>query len=126
MTQEGETVSISQACKWSGLSRRSFYYQPTKAKPKVNEHLANRIKHCINAFPHAGYRTVAWMLGENKNTVQRIFQLKGWEVRKRKSGARPRVQSKVSVACQPNRRWATDMCRVWCGRDGWCLEAIMG
>lgn len=30
-----------------------------------------------------GYRTVAGLLGMNKNTVQRIFQLKGWQVHKR-------------------------------------------
>ena len=35
----------------------------------------------IDTLPYAGYRTVAWLLGENKNTVQRIFQLKGWQVR---------------------------------------------
>ena len=39
----------------------------------------------IDTLPYAGYRTVAWLLGENKNTVQRIFQLKGWQVRKRRS-----------------------------------------
>ena len=37
----------------------------------------------IEAEPSFGYRTVAWLLGFNKNTVQRIFQIKGWQVRKR-------------------------------------------
>ncbi|MDP6190915.1 MAG: hypothetical protein QF872_08930 [Gammaproteobacteria bacterium] len=52
----------------------------------------------IDDLPYAGYRTVAWLLGENKNTVQRVFQLKHWQVRKRPSGARPRVQALPSVA----------------------------
>ncbi len=29
----------------------------------------------------AGYRTGAWLLGESKNSVQRIFQIKGWQAR---------------------------------------------
>ncbi len=37
----------------------------------------------IETDPSFGYRSVAVLLGMNKNTVQRIFQLKGWQVRKR-------------------------------------------
>ena len=117
---------MSQACKWSGYSRRSWYYRSTKGKPKVNEHLAARAKRVIDQLPYAGYRTVAWLLGENKNTIQRLFQLKGWQVRKRKSGARPRVQALPSVASRPNERWATDMARVWCGPlNRWCALTIV-
>ena len=47
----------------------------------------------IEENPSFGYRTVAALLGFNKNTVQRIFQLKGWQVRKRPVGFRPRVQA---------------------------------
>lgn len=61
----------------------------------------------------------------NKNTVQRIFQLKGWQVRKRATGMRPRVQALASVAGSPNERWATDLCRVWGGRDGWLSLALV-
>ncbi|MBL3587808.1 hypothetical protein JMM61_21115 [Rhodovulum sulfidophilum] len=42
----------------------------------------------IEEEPSFGYRTVAWLLGFNKNTVQRIFQIKGWQVRKRAVGIR--------------------------------------
>ncbi|WP_158235158.1 hypothetical protein [Comamonas sp. 26] len=51
-----------------------------------------------------GYRTVAHILGLNKNTVQRIFRIKGWQVRKRPVGFRPRIQSLPSVAKAPNER----------------------
>ncbi|WP_244953603.1 hypothetical protein WCN79_17820 [Xanthomonas axonopodis pv. vasculorum] len=51
----------------------------------------------IEAEPSFGYRTVAALLGMNKNTVQRIFQLKGWQVRKRALGQRPRIEAKVSA-----------------------------
>jgi len=37
----------------------------------------------------------------NKNTLQRIFQLKGWQVRKRALGSRPRIEVKVSATERP-------------------------
>ena len=61
----------------------------------------------------------------NKNTVQRIFQLKGWQVRKRAIGRRPRIEALPSVAQAPNERWATDLCRIWGGRDGWLTLALV-
>ncbi|MFN3279928.1 MAG: IS3 family transposase, partial [Paracoccus hibiscisoli] len=71
------------------------------------------------------YRTVAWLLGFNKNTVQRVFQLKGWQVRKRAVGIRPRIQAIPSVATAPNERWSTDLARVWTGKDGWASLALV-
>src|SRR5690625_7219967 len=79
----------------------------------------------IEENPSFGYRTVAWLLGFNKNTVQRIFQLKGWQVRKRSIGFRPRVEALPSVATAPNERWSTDLCRVWTGRDVWASLALV-
>ncbi|MFN4235882.1 MAG: DDE-type integrase/transposase/recombinase [Vogesella sp.] len=61
----------------------------------------------------------------NKNTVQRIFQLKGWQVKKRPVGFRPRVQALPSVAAEPNQRWSTNLCRIWAGKDGWCYLALV-
>jgi len=55
----------------------------------------------IEENPSFGYRTVAGLLGFNKNTVQRIFQLKGWQVKKRPVGFRPRIQALPSVANAP-------------------------
>ncbi|CAJ6678590.1 insertion element IS2 transposase InsD [Burkholderia pseudomallei] len=77
----------------------------------------------IEESPSFGYRTLAHLLGFNKNTVQRIFRLMGWQVRKRPIGFRPRVQAMPSVATAPNERGSTDMCRVWAGRDGWVTLA---
>ena len=54
-----------------------IYYKPTKAAPKVDPRFANLIKAMIDAKPSFGYRTVAWFSGFNKNTVQRISQIKG-------------------------------------------------
>src|SRR5262249_18767111 len=40
-------------------------------------------------------------------------------------GFRPRVQAMPSVAAAPNERWAIDLCRVWSGRDGWAVLALV-
>lgn len=122
---EGFEVSISKLCRWFGVARRSVYYKPRRATPKVNPDLCEPIKALIETEPSFGYRTVASLLGFNKNTVQRIFQIKGWQVRKRSVGHRPRIEAVPSVAVRPDERWATDLCRVWGGRDGWLTLALV-
>ncbi len=118
-------MSVSQLCRWFDLPRRTVYYKPTKTAPKVKPELAEPIKALIEEEPSFGYRTVAGLLDMNKNTVQRVFQLMGWQVRKRAVGMRPRIEALPSVAQSPNERWATDLCRVWGGRDGWLSLALV-
>jgi len=101
------------------------YYMPVKAKPKVQDRFAEPIKQMIEAEPSFGYRTVASLLRFNKNTVQRVFQLMGWQVRKRAIGHRPRIEALLSVVTMPNERGATDRCRIWVGRDGWQTVALV-
>lgn len=79
----------------------------------------------IEQNPSFGYRTVAYLLDFNKNTVQRIFQLMRWQVKKRPVGFRPRIQVLPSIAARPNERWSTDMCRVWSGREDWVSLALV-
>ena len=90
---EGISVPLAKLCAWFGVPRRTIYYKPTKAAPTVDPRLADPIKAMIEAEPSFGYRTVAWLLGFNKNTVQRIFQIKGWQVRKRPIGMRTRIRT---------------------------------
>ena len=122
---DGFEASISKLCRWFGVARRSLYYKRSRATPKVDPAFAGPIKALIEEEPSFGYRTVANLLGFNKNTVQRIFQIKGWQVRKRPIGRRPRIEAIPSVAMSPNERWATDLCRVWGGRDGWLSLALV-
>jgi len=96
LRNEGVAASLSQLCRWFEVPRRTVYYQAVKAKPKVNAQFAERIKAMIEDSPSFGYRTVAHLLGLNKNTVQRIFQ----------------IQALPSMAKAPNERWSTDLCRV--------------
>jgi putative transposase len=122
---DGYDVSISKLCRWFEVPRRSVYYRSVKAAPKLQERFVTPIKAMIEENPSFGYRTVAHLLELNKNTVQRVFQLKGWQVRKRPVGFRPRVQALPSVAKRPDERWATDMCRIWAGRDNWATLALV-
>lgn len=116
---------MARLCRWFGRPRRTVYYKPTKAPSKVRPELARPIKSLIEQEPSFGYRTVAGLLGMNKNTVQRIFQLQGWQVRKRAGGKRPRIEALPSVASAPDQRWATALCRIWAGRDGWLTLALV-
>ncbi|VDS08418.1 hypothetical protein PARHAE_01602 [Paracoccus haematequi] len=119
MLADGIKVSLVKLCAWFGVPRRTVYYKPAKAAPKVGSRFAEPIKAVIAENPSFGYRTVAFLLSFNKNTVQRIFQLKHWQVRKRPIGMRPRIQALPSIAIAPNERWSTDLCRIWAGKDGW-------
>lgn len=111
-------------CRWFGMPQRSAYYRPRKAVPKVRTEFSEPVKALIEAEPSFGYRTVPHLLGFNKNTVQRLFQLMRWQVRDRPIGFRPRVQALSSVAEQTNQRGATDLCRICCGRDAWAVLAL--
>ena len=102
-----------------------MYYKPTKAASKVDPKFAEPIKAMIEQSPFLGYWTVAHLLGFNKNTVQRIFQIKGWQVKKRAIRFRPRIEALPSVATAPNERWSTDLYRIWAGRDGWATLALV-
>ena len=123
---DGISVPLTKLCAWFGVPRRTVYYKPVKSPPKIDPAFEAPIKAMIESEPSFGYRTVAWLLGFNKNTVQRILQLKGWQVRKRPVGARPRIEALPSVAQAPNERWSTDMARVWAGTDGWATLALTG
>ncbi len=107
------------------MSRRSYYYRPKARQPVVDEVKAEKVKSVIERFPTYGYRRIAFMLGWNRKVEQRICRLKGWQVRKRPKGHRPRVSALPSIAQEPDRRWATDLARIWCGRDRWCHIALV-
>lgn len=120
---EGITVSIAKPCRWLDVPRRTVYYKPVKSAPKVDPKFATPIKAMIEESPSFGHRTGAYLLGFNKNIVQRVFQLMGWQVRKRPIGFRPWIEALPSVAIRPNERWSTDLCRVWAG---WLGDAGAG
>ena len=74
---EGVTVPIARVCAWFGVLRRTVYYKPAKAAPKVDPRFAEPIKAMIEAEPSFGYRAVARPPGCNKVTVQRVLHHPG-------------------------------------------------
>jgi hypothetical protein len=98
---DGIHVSMSKLCQWFGVPvGRCITGRPRRHRRSIP--FAGPIKAMIKENPSFGYRTVAHLLDFNKNAVQRIFQLKGWQVKKRPIGFRPRVQVLPSVAHAPN------------------------
>jgi len=80
LREDGFTVPMTKLCRWFDVPRRTVYYRSVKAKPKVQDGFAVPIKQMIEAEPSFGYPTVASLLRFNKNTVQRVFQLMGWQL----------------------------------------------
>ena len=75
LQSEGVAVSVSRLCHWFEVPRRTMYYKPTKAAPKVQDRFEAPIKAMIDQDPSYGYRTVAGLLNFNKNRVQRGLTL---------------------------------------------------
>jgi putative transposase len=67
---DGVVVPVTKLCAWFGVPRRSVYYKPTKAAPKLDPAIVAPIKKLIEDEPSFGYRTVAWLAGMNKNNEQ--------------------------------------------------------
>jgi hypothetical protein len=113
---EGIRVSISKLCAWFCVPRRTVYYKPTKAAPKIDPSFADPIKALIEQEPSFGYRTVAWLLGFNKKTVQRIFQLNAQEGRRH---AAPDQGCAFCCHC-PERTMVDGSCKGL-DRQGWLV-----
>ena len=125
LKEDGLAVSVSKLCRWIGVPRRTVYYRPTKKTPVVQDRLAQPIKQLIEEHPAFGYRTVAHLLGLNKNTVQRVFQLMRWQVKKRPVGFRPRVQGDaLGGSC--SERALADRSMPHLGRQRWLGHAGIG
>jgi putative transposase len=125
---QGHVVSRRWLCRLLDVPRSTFYYRdhPRRESEQLDEVAAERIHQIIEEHPAFGIRSVwAWMrfvegVPINRKKVERIMQRKGWTLRRRRVGKRPRVEVTRSVAERPNQRWATDLAMVHCGKDGWC------
>jgi putative transposase len=106
------------------MPRSSTYYQPRSRATKVDEVLAQRIKHLIDDEPYLGYRMVwATLRAEgiqvNRKAVQRIMQIKRWQCHRRlHKSCYPRVTVSSSIAAHSDERWATDFTCVWTRYEG--------
>ncbi len=107
------------------LTRRSIYYKQSWAAPKSDLTFGKRIKVLIEEEPSFGYRSVANFLTSNKNTTQRILQIKGWQVRNWPFGLRRRIEAIPSVSPSQNERRVTNLCRLWPRRDDWLTLTLV-
>jgi transposase InsO family protein len=85
-------------CRVLGVARSTSYYQEHDRMPIVDDVLAQRIKHLIDAEPYLGYRMVWTRLRRqglkiNRKAVQRLMQLKGRQCHRR-----------LKKRCSPRRR----------------------
>lgn len=128
LQSQGHVVSRRWLCQLLDVPRSTFYYQehPRQETEQIDEVAAERIHDIITQYPAFGIRSVwAWMrfvdgVPINRKKVERIMRRKGWTLKARRVGKRPRVEVMRSVAERPNQRWATDLAMVHCGQDGWC------
>lgn len=122
---EGIQVPLTKLCAWFGVPRRTVYYRPTKAVPKVDPRFAEPIKAIIEQEPSFGYRTVAWLLGFNKTEVaadlsaQRLAgpQASRWHAPAHRGDP---------VRCQSPERALVDRHVPGLGRAGWMGHAGPG
>ena len=128
LSQDGREVPWTKLCAVLGVPRSTAYYEPKErtARRVIDPVLAARIKELIETQAAFGIRSVwSWLRfveGHqiNRKKVERIMRLKGWTLKARQAGQRPRVTASRSIAPAPNQRWATDIALVHCGVDGWC------
>ncbi|MCZ7645885.1 MAG: IS3 family transposase [Planctomycetota bacterium] len=128
LLNEGRDVPVVKLCRWLGVPRSTAYYQPRQRKARpLDEALALVIFAVLQAFPTFGIRRVwaylrfrlKWRV--NRKRVARLMRAKGWTLKQRRVGGRPRTDGSRSVAERPDERWATDIALVFCGAaDGWC------
>jgi putative transposase len=127
--------ALSLVCRALDVSRAGFYKRQGRERtaslprrpPRYDAGLAQRIRQLLDSEESFGYRRVwAWLrfkegIRVNPKTVHRIMQLKGWQCRLwHRPAQRPKpTWAKRSTVDQPDRLWATDTTKIWCGRDGW-------
>ncbi|SMX29507.1 hypothetical protein TRP8649_03643 [Pelagimonas phthalicica] len=58
---DGDVISISKLCAWFGVPRRTVYFKPSKAAPKLNSTFVDPIKAVIEENPSFGYRIVTYL-----------------------------------------------------------------
>lgn len=121
-------IPMTRLCRILDVPRSTAYHQPKVERlyRPVDEALARTIHEIIQTHPTYGVRRVwAWLKHRldqptNRKKIHRLMRIKGWTMRQRAIGKRPRVPGSRSIAPAPNQRWCTDIALIECGKDGWC------
>lgn len=124
--------------KWRNRQEKESKTEQSKSKNQtVDEEIATKIKDIIIKYPWYGYRRV-WAnlrydqgLIVNKKKVQRIMQIKKWQVkplrRPSRAGREPEYTHRHIVADptrkiavdSPNLRWSSDLTKFYVEECGW-------
>ena len=103
-------MSIRQACRLVGLSRKAVNYEP---KPREDEALRARLQALAEQYADYGYRILHSLLKTeglvvNHKRTYRLYRSLGLQVRtkRRKKLVRPRVP--MPVPNRSNERWSID------------------
>src|SRR5262249_50322134 len=90
MRAEGNEVSIARLCRWFGVPRSSFYYEPGEPKAAVvDDDLVDTIRRVIEAAPAFGLRRITAMVRRklsravDRKRVDQILKLNGWQIWKK-------------------------------------------
>jgi putative transposase len=73
LTADGISILMSQLCRWFEATRRSVYYKPCQAAPKVQVRVEKPSKVMIERDTSFGYRTVTGLLSLNKKSEACLF-----------------------------------------------------
>jgi putative transposase len=132
-----QQLSISRQCEMIGVSRSSYYYQPTPISQEELE-LMRKIDELYLQNPSSGSRTISRQLDRqgitaDRKRVQRLMRLMGIEaVYPKPRTSRPHPQHKVYpyllrglTINRPNLVWATDITFIPMARGFMYLVAIM-
>lgn len=106
---EGRRIALASLCQWLEIPRATAYYQLRERKARPVDHALELVVYeVIQEFPTFGSRRVwAWLrfcLGwpVNRKTVARPTKRRGWTVKQRKVGGRPRTRLRPPTPPGPN------------------------
>jgi transposase InsO family protein len=120
-------LSLREALRLSGCSRRSYYYRTTGKRTIPPEpYILAKVRETALKRPLYGTRrmavTLARELGRpiNRKRVQRIYRVLGWiEPQKTKKQLLRAAYDRRPKPTRPNELWETDLTYIHCGIDGW-------
>lgn len=129
VTLARQTAGISErrACRFTGFARSSQRYRTLRAPDTP---LRTRLVELATKKPRWGYRQLTRLLRRqpgpriNRKRVQRLYQLEGLQVRRRRRKHRAKVpRVPMPVPTQANERWSMDFVRDTLG-DGRAFRAL--
>jgi putative transposase len=125
LKEDGLAVPVSKLCRWIGVPRRTVYYRPDEesadrsAAVLATDQTADRRTSCL-WLSHRG--SSAGPQQAHGTACSPVDAMAG---AKTSCGLQASSTGDAFSAAAPNERWATDLCRVWTGRDGWAVLALV-